>query len=216
VVAFAWVYLAAWALGPQQLRFLDGALPAFAVAAAGTLAAVDRRWASWGRRAWRFGVSAATFAVALPFLIAPIFSSMPRQTYLTGVMDAPAFLREWTTFYRAQEYANENLPADARVLLLYYNENLYLEREAVYDSFLEASAIMAAAAEAPDETAFREVVRRWGVTHVHLSLYGESWMAGRYPDVARERIRAFLYRYGVVIYEDKHNVLFELLGPTAL
>jgi hypothetical protein len=42
VVAFGWVYLAAWAFGPQQLRFLDGALPALAISAAGALDAADR------------------------------------------------------------------------------------------------------------------------------------------------------------------------------
>jgi hypothetical protein len=210
LVAFAWVYLVAWAVGPQQLRFLDGAVPAFAIAAAGTLAAADEGWNAAARRLWRVLVAALVFAVALPLLIAPIFSSLPRQVYLVG-MPREDFLRRWVAFYGAQEFLNRDLPDDSTVLLVHYNGTLYLERAAVYDSILEASAFLAAAEEAEEEAELYDWVRERDVTHVHLYLPGEDLVRDSYDEATLERVRNFLARFGAVVYEDGYNRVYELI-----
>lgn len=210
VVAFGWVYLAAWAFGPQQLRFLDGALPAFAVAAAGALAAADVGWGAQLARIWRALVALAFVVVAGAAVVPADLATLPRQLYLGG-MPQQEFLRRWAAFYPAQEFMNRELPGDAKVLLLYYNETLYLERSAVYDSFLSASAILIGAEKARDEADLYELVRGWGVTHVHLYFHGEPRAEGFYSKDALARIRSFLSRYGVVLYEDPYSKVYELI-----
>lgn len=213
LVAFAWVSLAAWAFGPQQLRFLDGAVPAFAIAAAGTLAAADNLWASWARGIWRAAAGIAVVAFAIPFLIPAIFSSFPRQAYLASE-DQEGFLRRWAAFYLPQEFINEELPPDAKVLLLYYNETLYLERDAAYDSFPEASALLLAAEEGRSEAELYDLIRGWGVTHVHAYYYGEPRLAGAYSKEALARVRSTVALHGVVVYEDNYGKVYELIPAT--
>lgn len=210
VVAFGWVYLAAWACGPQQLRFLDGALPAFAVAAAGALAAADSAWPGPFRRPWRGAVAVAVVAVAGALLIPTDFAALPRHSYLGG-MSQREFLRRWAAFYPAQEFINDELPGDAKILLLYYKETLYLDRPAVYDSFLCASALLIAAERARDEVELYELVRGWGVTHVHLYSYAETRAEGFYAEGAVARVRSFVSRYGVILYEDPYGEVYELI-----
>jgi len=210
LVAFGWVCMAAWAFGPQQLRFLDGAVPAFAIAAAGTLAATDGLWSSWARGIWRAAAGVAVVAFAIPFLIPAIFSSFPRQAYLASD-DREGFLRSWAAFYLPQEFINEELPADATVLLLYYNETLYLERAAAYDSFPEASALLIAAEEGRTEVELYDLIRGWGVTHVHSYYYGEPRLEGAYSPEALARVRSCIALHGVVIYEDNYSKVYELI-----
>jgi hypothetical protein len=210
VVAFGWVYLAAWAFGPQQLRFLDGALPAFAIAAAGTLDAADRMCVTWFRRVWRPLVAVAAVTVAAAMVAPADLATLPRHTYLGG-MPQKEFLRRWAGFYPAQEYMNERLPPDAKVLLLYYNETLYLERPAAYDSFLSASALMLEAEKVRDEAELYDLVRGWGVTHVHVYGHGEPRLESFYSAEAMERVRAFVSRFGAVLYEDPYNKVYELI-----
>ena len=214
LVAFGWVCLAAWAFGPQQLRFLDGAVPAFAITAAGTLAAADDLWASWARGVWRAAAGVAVVAFAIPFLIPAIFSSFPRQAYLASD-DQEGFLRRWAAFYLPQEFINDELPSDATVLLLYYNETLYLERAAAYDSIPETSALLIAAEEGRTEAELYDLIRGWGVTHVHAYYYGEPRLEGAFSAEALTRVRSTVALHGAVIYEDSHSKVYELLETTS-
>lgn len=210
IVAFGWIYLGAWAFGSQQLRFLDGALPALAVAAAGALAVADGAFNTWLRRASRVLVAGAVIFVAAAMVGPADFAVLPRHVYLSG-MPQREFLRRWVAFYPAQEFMNEQLPSDAKVLLLYYNQTLYLERPAAYDSFLNASALILAAEKTRDEAGLYGLVRSWGVTHIHVYRYGEPRLEGYYSAEAVERVRAFASRFGVVLYEDPYGKVYELI-----
>jgi hypothetical protein len=210
VVAFGWVYLGAWAFGPQQLRFLDGALPAFAVGAAGALAAADSAWLAPFRRPWRGVVAVAVVALGGVAVVPADLATLPRHLYLGG-MSQREFLLRWAAFYHAQEFMNNELAPNATVLLLYYNETLYLERRAVYDSFLNASALFIAAEKGCDEKELDDFVRSWGVTHVHLYSHAEPRVESFYTKAAVARVRTFLSRRGVVLYEDPYGKVYELI-----
>ncbi len=211
VVAFGWVYLLAWALGPQQLRFLGGALPAFGIAAAGTLAAVEP---SQYRRVvglWRAFVVVAVLALGLSYNAGSILDTLPGHRYLFW-MDREAFLSRRCPFYPAQSFINRELPGDAKVLMLFTNEILYLERPAVYDSFLEASAFLLAAEKAGDVGELYRFARERGVTHVHVYHFYEGRVWPSYSTHAREVTYDFVQRYGVVVYEDEYNDVYELVS----
>jgi hypothetical protein len=157
---------------------------------------------------------AAVVAFAIPFLIPAIFSSFPRQVYLASD-DQEGFLRRWAAFYLPQEFINEELPPDATVLLLYYNETLYLERAAAYDSIPEASALLIAAEEGCTEAGLYDLMRGWGVTHVHAYYYGEPRLEGAFSAEALARVRSTVAQHGVVIYEDSYSKVYELIPATS-
>ncbi len=211
LVAYGWSYILAWAFGPLLLRYLGGALPAVAAAAAGSLAYAEQAWGGGARRIWRAFLVVGVLAVSLPYVTGSLFRALPGHGYLIGEVDARTFVRNYCGYYRAQEYINEKLPPDAKVLLVFTNQTLYLERPAIYDSFFEASAFLLAAEKAPDGAALYRLARRWGVTHVHYYHYYEKDVWPAYRPRAREVFVAFLQKYAVPVYEDRFGVLYELV-----
>lgn len=211
LVAFGWLYLAAWFFGSQQIRFLGAALPALGTAAAAVLARAERGAGNWRRRVGR-----AVFAGGLIVVSVPSFSGvMLRGTsgypfFVNG--DTTGFLRENVGLYPAQEYINAELPADAKILMLFTNHTLYLEREGVYDSFFEASPFLLAAEEARNPRELYDLAREWGCTHVHIYHIYEMGVWPYYAPEARRNVYMFLERYGDVRFHDPLNEVYELIG----
>jgi hypothetical protein len=214
VAVYAWVYLIAWFFGSRILRFLGGALPAFSVAAAGSLAAADGWCGRWGRgfsRGWRAIIVGGLALVAVSYFPLPLLSSLDTYAYFLGA-EREDYLAERVGFMRAQLFMNKELPPDAKVLLLFTNHTLYLEREAVYDSFLEASAFLLAAEDARDPRELYDLARGWGCTHVHIYHSFEPKVWDHYDRHARTMLYGFLKRYGRVLYRDDMNDVYELVG----
>jgi hypothetical protein len=217
LIAYGWLYLLAWFFGPQQLRFLDAALPALATVAAGVVAAVESGWGEWPRRVWRAFAVIAVFVVSVPYFAGALLTATTGHLYLAG-MSRERFLKNYVGFYPAEDFINKELPADAKILMVFTNHTLYLEREAVYDSFLEASALLLAAEKADDGDELYALARRWGCTHVHVYHSYEGLVWPYYAPRAREVFYDFLQKYGVVVYQDENrlnrvmNRVYELVG----
>lgn len=211
LIAFGWLYLAAWFFGPQQLRFLDAALPAFGVAAAAVVGAVDVRWGDWPRRFWRLAVTVVLFPVSIPYFAGGIVGFVPVASYLVSE-DIQLFLVKNVGFAEAQVFINEELPADAKILMVFMNHTLYLERDAVYDSFLEASPFLLAAEKAQRGDELYALARSWGCTHVHVHHAYEDSVWPYYEPRARANFYDFLGRFGRVVYKDGGNEVLELVG----
>ncbi|UCH78693.1 MAG: glycosyltransferase family 39 protein [Candidatus Coatesbacteria bacterium] len=211
LVAFGWLYLAAWFFGSQQLRFLGAALPAFGTAAAAVLAAAERGAGSWTRRLGRVVVVGGLIAVSVPsFSGVMLGGTFGYAFFLNG--DYEGFLRENVGMYPAQEYINAKLPAQAKVLMVFTNHTLFLEREAVYDSFLEASPFLLAAEEARDPRELYDLAREWECTHLHVYHFFEGRVWPYYSPEARRNVYAFFERYGDVRFRDSQNEVYELVG----
>jgi len=209
VVAFGWAFFICWSLGPQQIRFLDGGLVALGVAAAGTLAAAEEGWGVRGRAVWRAGIVAVIIFSAVAYNVGGLVHTQEGIGYLAG-QTTEEFLDEKCAFYRAQTYLNEDTPPDSKILMVFTNHTLYLEREAVYDSFFEASAFLLAAEEGADAAGLYRLAREWGVTHVHLfHLYEErGWEY--YTVQTKNAFFDFLERYTRLAYQDPLNDIYEL------
>lgn len=210
LLAYGWLYLVAWFFGPQQLRFLGAALPALAVAAAAVVA-VDERWGNWPRRIWRSVLIIGLFWVSVPYFAGAILNATSDYSYLF-TRDRDEFLRVRVGFFAAQNFINKELPADAKILMVFTNHTLYLEREAVYDSFLEASPLLLAAEKAEDGDELNALARDWGCDYVHVYHSYEPKVWPYYTAHAREVFYDFIRRYGVVVYQDRLNEVYELVG----
>jgi len=207
LVVFGWAYFLFWALGPQQLRFLGGGFAALAVAAAATLQAAEGRFDAGARTAWRITVVAGITFTGLAFNIGGLVNNLSGFSYLAG-RDRETFLENSCGFYRAQKFINEELPADAKILMIFTNHTLYLKKDAVYDSFFEASPFLMAAEEGADAEGLYRLARRWGITHVHVFHYYKAW--GNYPPAVKEIFYRFLVRYSKPVYRDTLNDIYEL------
>jgi hypothetical protein len=211
LVAFGWLYLAAWFFGSQQLRFLGAALPALGTAAAAVLAAAERGVGNWPRRVGRVVVTGGLIVVSLPcFSGVMLGGTFGYAFFLNG--DYDGFLRKNVGMYPAQEYINEKLPAQAKVLMLFTNHTLYLEREAVYDSFLEASPFLAAAERAHNPRELYDLAREGGCTHVHVYHFFEGNIWPYYSPEARRNVYEFLECFGEMRFRDSQNEVYELVG----
>jgi hypothetical protein len=210
VVAFGWAHFFAWALGSQQLRFLGSALPALAVAAAGAAAAGEFGPNVWVKRVWRWGIAALALVAALPFFTGIITQASAASYYILGASRDEYLAATWDE-YDAQAFVNRRLPADARLLMVFTNHTLYLRRDAVYDSFTEASPFLLAAEKAGDASALDALARRWGITHVALYRRYESDEWARYDPRAARLFYQFLDRYTYPVYRDGCNDIYELL-----
>jgi hypothetical protein len=211
LVAFGWFYMAAWFWGPQQLRFLDAALPALCVAAAAVIGAVEVKWGGGFRRFWRLGVTVVLFPLSIPYFAGGIIGFVPVAPYLLNT-DKQLFLVNNVGFSEAQVFVNEGLPADAKVLMVFMNHTLYLERDAVYDSFLEASPFLMAAEKARGGDELYALARSWGCTHVHVYHAYEDNVWPYYEPRARTNFYDFRGRFGRVVYKDDGNEVLELVG----
>jgi len=211
LIAYGWLYLLAWFFGAQQLRFLDGALPALATAAAAVVAAVDVRWGVWPRRLWRSVVIIGLFLVSVPYFAGALLNATSDYRYLFRP-DRDQFLKSRVGFFAAQDFINKELPTDARILMVFTNHTLYLERDAVYDSFLEASPLLLAAEKAENGDELNALVRGWGCDYVHIYHSYEPKVWPYYTPHARQVFYDFVRRYGVVVYQDRLNEVYELAG----
>jgi 4-amino-4-deoxy-L-arabinose transferase-like glycosyltransferase len=209
LLAFAWVYFACWSLGPQQLRFLDAGLGVLAVAAAGALAAGEKAFGERGRAAWRLGVVAVVIFAALVYNAGGLMHTLEGFDYLAG-QDRETFLDERCGFYMAQRFINEETPLDAKVLMVFTNHTLYLERDAIYDSFFEASRFLLAAEEGADAAGLYDLARAWGVTHVHIFHMFEEKAWPYYDAGTRKTFYEFVRTYGTRVYADPLNEIYEL------
>jgi hypothetical protein len=198
VVAFAWAFVACWSLGPQQLRFLDGGL-----------AAADKALAGVARAAWRAGVVAFIIFTGLAYNVGGVFHTLEGFDYLAGE-SREQFLETKCGFYLAQGFINERTPPGAKVLMIFTNHTLYLEREAVYDSFFEASAFLLAAETGADAEDLYELARRWGVTHVHVFHLFEKKAWSSYKKRTKKVFYEFIEKYCRPRYRDPLNDVYEL------
>jgi 4-amino-4-deoxy-L-arabinose transferase-like glycosyltransferase len=212
LLAFAWTYFICWSLGPQQLRFLDAGLGVLVVGAAGALAAGEAAFGARGRAAWRVGVVAVVIFAALAYNVGGLMHTLEGFDYLAGE-DREKFLTEKCGFYMAQQFINNETAPDAKVLMVFTNHTLYLERDAIYDSFFEASPFLLAAEDGADAAGLYELARKWGVTHVHVFHMFEAKAWPSYSRGTKITFYEFLARYGTRIYADPLNDVYELRAP---
>ncbi|MFT5680160.1 MAG: hypothetical protein ACI8RZ_001065 [Myxococcota bacterium] len=115
-----------WAMGPHWLRYLLPSLPIIALASAAGVG----RLSGWGR-----GVLLVCLLAGLPANLGPLLPRLAdRLPAATGQEEASAYLARVEDTWPAMDWANEHLPEDAQVALLYTWSGYLLERDYVLGS----------------------------------------------------------------------------------
>jgi hypothetical protein len=209
LIVYTVLYVAAWSLiASQQLRFISAAMGTFAIISAGVFAhaagAFKRRW--------------VRNAVTVLLVGGPIifnYAIIAKTTYYVtayGVetlvpAEPEVFLERLANPYPVDRYINENLPEDAVILMIFENHLLYLEREAIYDSFFEASGTLTAVSELENPAAVADYVESLGATYILTGRFGAPAFWKYYEPATRNLWITYLDGYTTVIF---NTVDFEL------
>ena len=222
-----------WGAGAHWIRHLLPALPIYLLACGGGLSWVLERVG-----AARFLVIAGTWAVGLSGLSAnlgPVASrtadrvpvAMGCHTQST-TMAAPSctenaealYLREHLRGYAGIEWANEHLPEDAKVALLFQADAFLIERETILGSVEDHTPSRHFLFEHGDQSL--EVLRALGVSHVMISK--TKFLRKEYPFLSDEQFERdfqsptellahLLMMEATKVYESKPTTVYRLDGP---
>lgn len=206
-LGMAAMYFAVWAATSQQARFLIPMLPFLAVAAGVAVAEVLDNVAPG--RSYQAIVS-VTVGVALLWSARFVIrdGATDASQLLAHGFEVPGDVRNDT-----ERFISEQLPADARLLLLNTNEGFFINREYVADSFFEASQINALLLQGEGGAiGISRRLRGMGITHV---LFARRDWAIPYPPALGQ----FLGNSGLtqLVYksEDGQYWLFQIRGATS-
>jgi hypothetical protein len=160
------VYFALWALGSQQMRFLIPLLPLLALACAVSLDVGVERIAAGQTAAVRQALRASVLVLALAFALLVARPHYSQALAVLPALRADAQARRDAAALPVFRWIAASLPPDAKLLLLDANQTFFVPREALADSFFEASQLAdwLRDAQSPDEVRARLAAR--GVTHV--------------------------------------------------
>jgi hypothetical protein len=164
-LAVAGVYFVAWAATSQQSRFLVPIIPLLAIAGG---VAIDGLLSRVAFRPVRLvGIAAVLCMLLVLWSSRAVLADggragramLLRGVSVPGDAKAPVY-----------QFISDNLPSDARLMLLNTNQGFFVDREYIADSFFEASQMNALILEGSgDPSAVSRRLRERGITHVLLS-----------------------------------------------
>ncbi len=151
-----------WSATSQQTRFLIPALALLSIASARELSHLLASVAANLRASIQLA-AAAGLAVAL-FMASWVY--VRQVPGLVGDLVIHGDQLPERVEHPVYRFIDDQLPKDARLLLLGTNHGFYVRRPFVADSFFEASQIIDRFRHLPDRAGAREELGRMGITHV--------------------------------------------------
>jgi hypothetical protein len=204
-LGMAALYFVIWALTSQQSRFLIPMLPFLAVAAGVTLTTTFEKVMRLrpGHLAIVSAVVGVLFLWTTRFVIED-GAAAAHQMFARGVA-VPGDAKN-----AAERFISEQLPPDARLMMLNTNQGFFIDRDYIADSFFEASQMNALVLQGDGGApGISRRLRKMGITHVLLAR--RDW-AIPYPRALSE----FFENHGLtqLIYTspDGEYLLFQIRG----
>ena len=157
------IYFVFWALSSQQIRFLIPVLPILAISGAIAISDAIGRFRSYLATTTAVWASSLTLVACLTWAgwdFAVTSVGMARD-YLHFGVGIEQLAEE--PVYR---FINEELPIDARVLMLNTNHGYFCRRAFIADSFFEASQIAALLNQADSKGEIAGLLQGLGITHL--------------------------------------------------
>jgi hypothetical protein len=199
LVAAALVFIF-WAMGPQQIRFLTPALALVAVAW-GRLSELYKGLSRWIVRI--ISLSGVVFSLAL---VLPSVS----EAFLavTGETDARTYLNSEVDILDACDWMDANLPADAKVLLAFYNRGYVIPRPVLAESYFEASRLGWEAKQRGANGLAQWLMQNgYGYVLIYNNSRHQQIIFGYLDEEERAGMLEFLAQHVTVLYEDEYAVV---------
>ena len=196
-----------WFFTTHQTRFLMGIIPTLTLLAAFAFIQLLRLWPPHWAALGRVGM-VVYLVLLLPLGAAERAHITNRWPYVAGRIHREEFLSQEVTGYPAFQFANEHLPADARVLLaLWETRGYYVHRASIWANPISQRVIKWE--QFDDVASLAEQLRLLGITHVlhneHLTIPGIT-----NAEHTNEILNAFLGEYGMTLYEQAGFRVYEL------
>lgn len=201
--------LVAWFLASQALRYVIYALPLFSIIAACVIFSLSAVQGFSGK-ALRYFI-AVVIAAVLIFNTALLFGANAKQVPAAlGVIPEEVFYERLNdgNIYGVCRFANSNLPANAKILLLYENRGYhcdipYILGDPREQAYIDYSAISTAGAYA---ARLKEI----GVTHILVNRASPIFKPDSvaYPHEASMLIDGLIGKYGVSVYSEGGRDLY--------
>jgi len=191
-----------------RVRYILPVLPFFAILTAqGTknLAALIAGASRWIRAPGLAGLSVLVLAclAANGLYLKNYFQAIGPLPYLIKAETRDAFLTRHLGSYPAIRYVNGNLPADARIYLMFLGRRgYYLDRDYRHDGTSGMERIDELAKNAGNGMRFSNRLRALECTHVLLrtDLF-EKYLLDNYPEKTRRRLLARMAENMTLVYE---------------
>jgi hypothetical protein len=146
--------------------------------------------------------------------LALLWRHLQPLSYWSGGLDRDAYVSRFVPEYQALAFANRELPADARIYLLFLgNRSYYCKRSYVYDTYFSGAQLRAIVRAAPDGAAIASGLHRQGVTHL---LAAEDllvrFLGDSMDQQQLERWQEFSLQHLRPLYRDGGFGLYEVRG----
>lgn len=205
------VFYTAWFFQTHQTRFLLPVTPIFALVAA---TAAGWLWQS-GPWSWRLLVQGALcialFATSWPAVAGDRARFVSRWPYISGQVSEQDFLRTQISGYSAYDYANQQLPATAKVLLLLYeSRGYYLDRDYAWVNPISQRVLRLE--EFSNAGQLAAELHKQGFTHLFFNrAQVEQYRFIRYGNAITELSYALLASHARLLYQVDNLEVYALM-----
>lgn len=219
-------FLLVYFTADMQIRFLLPILPMLAILTVigikalmeGDARDIGQQKSILQKRLLRLGTITIVVALlSLNFLyLADYFTKKEPIPYLTGKITRDEYLLKNLRGYDATLYINKNLPANAKVLMIYTGDRgYYIDRDYYYNSYLSGRPIKGALEGAKDAGNVSEKITGMGITHILMDerLFGE-FIENNMDERQKELYYYFLKGYLKELHASEGYRLYEVRWPT--
>jgi hypothetical protein len=209
-------YGAFWSLTSMQVRFLLPVFPTLSLLAAWSVLAMMERWKPAPTlSALTEGLTLASMLLNV-LLTLGVLLTLRAPAIVVGAESKRAFLRRAVFDFRAVEFIQEQLPQDARVLLLWDGMSRYCGSRCLPDADQARWPLLTRSN--PDPGSLAEALRAQGATHLLVSEGDAAHMIAHDPSGQHQRAyRYLLERFEPActtsIYADERMRLLQLTCP---
>lgn len=214
LLIYAGFYYLIWTLGSQQVRFLMPVFPQLGLVTAYVLIALSQKLTSPVLR--KILAPSVVLGFVIVTLVIQFQVSMAYAGYdaALGKLSKEAYLRSLPGNYPAIDYIENNLPADARVLMVGDGRGYYCDQRCLPDADQSQWVRLVNRAENPADAT--TLLREQGVTHLLYSVQDAEFF--RMHDPLGDHQRADRYLKEVyapaclrVVFSNPYTTLYELV-----
>ena len=159
-------------------------------------------------------VLAAAVLIFNGFYIRDQFKRVDPFSFISGRLGRDAYITRYRPEHTVVTYANENLAADAKLLVLFMgNRRYYSDRELVFGQLLFLKIVQ----NADNSTSIRDSLRQQGFSHllIRYDLFN-SWLGKQLSASQKEQAKVFFTRDVKQVLSSGGFGLFELLDSRDL
>ena len=198
----------------MRIRYVAPTIPPLVILSVGGLkkltALLSNRWArASGWLAPACSVLLATLMLSMnAAYIVRQFEYVDPFAYLGGEMDRHEYIARYRPEYKAFQYANHNLPDDARILAIFLgNRGYYSDRELVFGDNLFKKIVK----KAKTSDMIGTEIQRLGITHllIRYDIFNR-WSKVQFNEKEKKRLGSFLEKHLNQLFSQSGYGLFGL------